>query len=47
MLYFNFISLVSCIFYLFCEFSFGGGEVDFSYNGEGIRGNFRVGVFCG
>lgn len=33
--------------YLSCESSSGGGEVDLSYNGEGIRGNLRVGVPCG
>lgn len=30
--------------YLSCESSPGGGEVDLSYNGEGIRGDLGVGV---
>lgn len=47
MLHSNSISLASCIPYLSCESSSGGGEVDLSYNGEGIRGNLRVGVPCG
>lgn len=33
--------------YLSCESSSGGGEVDLSNNGEGIRGNLRVGVSRG
>lgn len=47
MLHSNSISLASCIPYLSCESSSGGGEVDLSNNGEGIRGNLRVGVSRG